>query len=41
MHDMFAKLLHVLATLPFDNTRELTVTLSVVGDHVRLLVLGA
>ncbi len=35
---MFARLLHVLCTLPFQNTHSLTVALRVVGNVARLFV---
>jgi hypothetical protein len=41
MDIMFAKLLHALCVMPWENTRELTVALQVVGRSVRLFVTGA
>ena len=39
--DLFAKLLHTLCTMPWHNTMDLTVSLQVMGDAVRLFVTGA
>jgi hypothetical protein len=36
--DLFAKLLHALAVMPWANTPDLTVWLEVAGDVVRLVV---
>jgi hypothetical protein len=41
MADMFAKLLHALATLPFENTPELTVSLHVIGETARFVITGS
>jgi len=38
MMDMFPRLMHLLCTLPFDNTPGLTVALRAVGNIARLFL---